>query len=221
MTRIETRKTAVLTAIVAIALAGCSVLGSPKRTAWTTYVLEGGEVERSEPVAAAPSADAPMLRVAPIEAAAGYDSPRMAYTRSSGEIEYFAAHRWAEPPSVLLVPLLVEGIERTGTFAAVLPPTSRASGDLLLETELLVFRQEFDGQARFHARVRAALVDEGQGAVIGAVRTFDLFESMDGENPAAGARAAQKAATRLASEIGAFCASAAASRPAASLPTAP
>jgi cholesterol transport system auxiliary component len=144
-----------------------------------------------------------------MESAGGYDTPRMAYSRAGGEIEYFARHRWAERPAEMLEDILVASIERSGRFSAVLSPSSRADGDLFLETELLEFRQDLSGAATFHAALRATLVDQGSRRVVGTSRTFDVVEAMDEASASAGAAAAQRAAEHLVAEVAAYCAAAA------------
>jgi ABC-type uncharacterized transport system auxiliary subunit len=106
----------------------------------------------------------------------------------------------------MLVPILIAGLERTNHFAALVGPSSRAPGDLLLETQLLAFRQEFtESKPQFRATVRAAIMDTIGGILLGLPRTFDITEPMEEANPSAGVRAAERAAHRLADEIARFC----------------
>ena len=201
-------------AALALGLGACAIFQPAARPAWTTYLLElpraSADAPANEPsrigANVSPGASPPVLRVATVESTGGYDTARMAYCRSEGEIEYFANHRWAEAPAAMLMPLLVAGLERTGRFATILVPTSRASGDLLLETQLLVFRCDFarDGGAAFHLTLRATLVASVDGSVLGS-RSFDAVEPMDEASPGAGAKAAQRAAERAVGEVAAYC----------------
>jgi cholesterol transport system auxiliary component len=207
------RSTSILVWVLplAFALSACSVVRAPERPGWTTFVLER---KPSSNIDLAPAARvASTLRIAAMRSAGGYDTPRMAYSRSGGEIEYYARHRWAERPAEMLEDLLVASLERSGDFAAVLSPSSRADGDLFLETELLEFRQELSGSAAFHLALRATLVDEESRRVVGTSRTFEIIETMEGASPSAGAIAAQRAGERLVAEVAAYCAAAAEPRP--------
>jgi cholesterol transport system auxiliary component len=197
--------------IVALAVAGCSLLPKPEGPSWTTFLLESGGMVEGAGGAASETPAARSIRVAAIESAGGYDTPRMAYSRAAGEIEYFARHRWAETPAEMLSPLLVAGLERSGRFTAVLAPSSRANADLLLETELLAFRQEFTGSASFRATLRATIVNATDRSVVGPARTFEFVEPMEDASPTAGAKAADRAAARLVGAVAAFCAEAAGS----------
>lgn len=201
-------------AIIALAACGCALIGPPKRPAWTTFVLESGaDGARTPATAGAPAGEEASarrtIRVAPVESAGGYDTPQMAYSRAAGELEYYARHRWAEPPAQMLAPRLTAALEQSGTFAAVIAPSSRANADLLLETELLAFRMQFESTPTFRATLRATVVNEVDGLVAGSARTFDVVEPMAEANPAAGAKAAERAVARLVAEVAAFCGEAA------------
>ncbi len=227
MKRVRARTAAVTAVTMAVgalagafAAGGCSVFGPPERATWTTFVIEGtaakpdvaareGAAEGAAGTDGGGAAAARSIRVAPIESAAGYDSPLMAYSRARGEIEYFARHRWAEPPAQMLAPLLVAALESGARFAAVIAPSSRANADLFLETQLLAFRVETEGAPAFRASIRATLVDSIDGRVVRAARTFEILEPMDEVGPGAGAKAAERAAASLVGEIAAYCAEAA------------
>ncbi len=204
--------------LIAVLLAGCSLVKRPEPTQWTTFVLDAPPAQdigssTPSPDAGTLSTDgthaeaqAPVLRVAPISSGAGYDTPRMAYVKSKGTIEYFARHRWAESPSTMIAPLLVGALERTGRFAAIVDPSSRAVGDASLESELLAFRLEVDGSSpRFHATLRVNLVGAGDRRPLAPARTFDVVEPADAADAPAGAEAARAAVSRLAGDVAAWC----------------
>jgi ABC-type uncharacterized transport system auxiliary subunit len=205
-------------AAAAILLAGCSVVKTPERPEWTTFVLDAPPASPIETLSSSDSSalasdgghaekQQPVLRVAPITSGAGYDTPRMAYLRSEGTIEYFSRHRWAEPPSTMIEPLLVAALEGTGRFASIVDPSSRAVGDASLESELLVFRLEVNGSAaRFHATLRANLVGASDRRPLAPARTFDVVEPADKADAPAGAAAARSAVSRLAADVAAWCA---------------
>jgi cholesterol transport system auxiliary component len=201
-----------------LALGACSVVKTPERPQWTTFVLEpkpaAGENEAPGGTdrESTHAPHGPVLRVAPIESGGGIDTPRMAYVRTPGTIEYFTRHRWAEPPSEMLAPLLVAALERTARFEAIIDPSSRAVGDASLEGELLSFRMEVgDGAGagtspRFRATMRASLVGSGDRRPLAPARTFDVLVPAPSEDAPGGASAASAAASQLADEIAAWCA---------------
>lgn len=192
-------------AVFALGLSACSILKPPKRPEQQTFMLEASSLASNEAPAQDNSSMEPetrVLRVAAMASSAVYDTQRMAYMRSAGEIEYFASHRWADPPSEMLMPILISGLERTNRFPALVGPSSRAVGDLVLETELLAFRQEFtQSKPQFHASIRASVMDSRHGVILGSPRTFDVVEPMDEAKPTAGVRAAGRAAERMVDAI--------------------
>jgi cholesterol transport system auxiliary component len=217
-------RSSIAIAVMGMLLAGCSVVKTPERPQWTTFVLDApappAENLSSETSGGASGTDGstesataakPILRVSSIMSGAGYDTPRMAYVESSGTLEYFQRHRWAESPAEMLAPVLVSALERTGRFAAVIDPSSRAVGDASLESELHVFRMEVDGgPAQFHVTLRANVVGAAERRPITAARTFDVFEPARAEDASAGAAAARAAAAKLADQVAAWCAEVAA-----------
>ena len=188
----------------ALEIGACSIIKPPKRPEIQTFVLDAPAFTSTEDVAHgnSESAETRVLRVSTMASSGVYDTPRMAYTKSADEIKYFATHRWADPPPEMLVPILIAGLERIDRFPALIGPSSRAPGDLVLETELLAFRQEFNqSKARFHATVRASIMDARTGMILGSPRTFDIVEPMDEEKPESGVRAAGRAAAKMSDEI--------------------
>lgn len=157
-----------------------------------------------------PAAATLTLTVSPPHAAAGFDSPRMMYTRRPGQLEYFAYNEWVDTPARMLAPLLVTAIENSGTFRAVVQMPTGALGDLRLDTEIVHLQQDFlavPSQARFS--LRAYLVDSATRRII-ATREFDASVPAASENPGGGAAAAQRAAQTVLAQIAAFCTEAAA-----------
>jgi ABC-type uncharacterized transport system auxiliary subunit len=189
---------------ISVYLAACSVVKPPKRPEVQTFVLETPTSLTAEGVAHgnSESGETRVLRVSTMSSRGVYDTRQMAYTKGGEEIKYFAAHQWADPPPDMFVPILVAGLERTNRFPALVGPSSRAPGDLLLETELLSFRQEFIGSKHeFRASVRASILDAKNGRILGSPRTFEVVEPMEEANPDAGVQAAGRAAAKLAEDI--------------------
>jgi cholesterol transport system auxiliary component len=67
----------------------------------------------------------PTLIVNPPHAASGYDSQRIIYMREPHQISYYADNKWVDTPPRMITPLIVDAIESSGTFrAVVLTPSS-------------------------------------------------------------------------------------------------
>lgn len=193
--------------------AGCTGSLLPKPAAPPTrFALDDG---RSQP-AVAPTGTA-VITLDATRAAPGYDGRAMLYQRQPPALEAFAFHEWVAPPAQMLTPLLVRAVQASGAFAVVLAAPTAAAGGWRLETQLLRLHQDFTAApSQLRLGLRAVLLDSATRQAL-AARDFEFGVPTAGDNPVAGARAAQQAAQQLAAAVAAFCAAqvqAAARRPA-------
>ena len=193
-----------LVAILAGALAGCSLLVPTRAPAPRLFTLQP-----SFPVADA-AADAAAPRTIAISlpsARPGFEGPRMVYVTRPYEMQYFATHEWVEPPARLLAPLLRLALARSRQLRVVEadevePPALR------LATELVVLQQEFTvrpSQLRFAVRAR---LDDGTTGRLVAETELETTEPADSEDPYGGVVAANRAVGRVLQELAAWCAAA-------------
>jgi cholesterol transport system auxiliary component len=194
------------TALLVLALGGCSLM-RPAASPGPVFHTLDLPLPRTPPGAPAP-ATAPSLLVQPTRAAAAFDSPRMLYRREAHRLAAFAYNEWAEPPARMLAPLLLNQLEQTGAFRAVVLSTGAAAADYRLDTELIVLLQDF-GQtpSRVHLSLRATLVQDATRRVV-AVRQFDLSVDAPSEDPQGGVLAANQAVAAVLRDLAAFSASA-------------
>ncbi len=145
--------------------------------------------------------DAPVLMVARPRAGAGFDSPAMLYLEKPTELDAFARNRWAAAPAAMLAPLLVDALEATGAFRAVVDGGSGLGAAFRLDTEVLRLQQEFfERPSRVRLGLRATLVETRTGEVLMA-RTFETEETAPGNDPSSGVAAANRAVARLLGEL--------------------
>ncbi len=176
----------------------------------------------AQPVLFALDADTPMLLVPPPGAAGrvptrtltvdvprsapGFDTPNMAYLRRAHEIEYFASHQWVDTPARMLTPLIVQALQTSNSFRAVVMTPTTAAGDLRLETELIRLQQDFSkSPSGVRLTLRARLIDTASRKVV-ASREFDLQQAAASDDPYGGAFAANLATQQLLTQLAAFCA---------------
>jgi cholesterol transport system auxiliary component len=172
----------------------------------TRFTLDAGPVAAPAASARTAAADAPTLTVDTPRAAPGYDSRRMVYQRRPQQMEAFAFHEWVEPPAQMLAPLLVRALQDHGGFRAVLRAPSAAAGGWRLETELLRLHQDFSQRpSQVRLSGRAVLLNSATRQAV-AWREFDVSVAATGDDPVAGAAAAQAAARQLSTEVAAFSA---------------
>ena len=194
---------AALSSLVLVAACG-SLLPKPAPLP-AYFMLEGPATSAGGPAAAAPAASAPTLVVGPPQAAAGYDSPHIVYTRTPHQLEAYAHSVWVDTPARMLAPLLVAALARGGEFAAVVAGPSAAAGELRLDTEILQLRQDFEGAtSRVRFSLRATLVDSAARRVL-ATRDLETTVAAPGADAAGGVRAAQVAVQDVLGQLVAFC----------------
>lgn len=186
-------KSFILLAVLGL-LAACALPGGGSGPAPNEYLLRAD-------FSAGGNSEGPVVAVARPRASAGYDSARMVYVREPNELRAYARNRWAGPPARMLEPLLVEALEATGAFGAVVGPGSGLGGELRLDTELVRLEQDFSrSPSRVRLALRAALVDSASGRVL-LSRRFEAEEPAPGNDPESGAAAANRAVERVLSEL--------------------
>jgi len=181
-------------------LAGC--IGSPGRSAepMATFTLEAAFPAK------APAPNGPALLVAAPHARAGFDTERMAYMRSQNQLEYFARNRWIDAPARQLAPLIVQALESTGAFSAVVQAPTMARAKWRLETEIVKLQQEFFQQpSRIHLVLRVQLIDASTQQPV-AAQVFSATVPAPSEDARGGAKAANEALGQLLPQLARWCA---------------
>jgi cholesterol transport system auxiliary component len=206
MKRARTLATGAL-AISAVLLAGCAGIPPTQMEAPTIYVLDARPAERS----ARPQRDLVLVVSVP-RARAGFDTAQMAFVREPHELEYFAKSRWADTPSRMLAPLLVQALEQAGGFRAVVQAPNAVPADLRLDTELVRLQQNFATRpSQVELALRAQLVDVRSRRVL-ATAEFEEVEPATREGAYGGVIAANRALQRILVRLAEFCAEQSGSR---------
>lgn len=186
--------------------AGCSALTQATApTPPTFYSLDGGP--RMAPVAPRPATSgAYTLVVNDTQAAAGFDSQRIIYVRQPHKLEYFAHNEWVDPPSRMISSLVVGTLERSGVFRAVVSAPGSASGELRLETEVILLQHEFLSKpSQVRLVLRAYIAEDGTRRVL-ATRDLEAIVPAASEDPYGGVLAANAAVRQVLEDLTAFCA---------------
>ena len=179
-------------AIWAVLLAGCVGMSPPQAEAPAIYVLDARPAERP----ARPQRDLVLVVSVP-RARAGFDTAQMAFVRAPHELEYFAKSAWADTPSRMLAPLLVQALEQDGGFRAVVQAPSAVPADLRLDTELVRLQQNFATRpSQIELALRAQLVDVRSRRVL-ATAEFEEVEITSREDAYGGVIAANRALQRI------------------------
>jgi len=205
---------AALTSIIAMSLlGGCSALLPPPPPPDNIYLLEAKMAPISPPVSTPDDARSSpatqhqiVLAVSMPRARAGFDTAQMVWVRQAHGLEVYSRNRWADTPTRMLAPLLVQALEHSGAFHAVVQIPSTVSATLRLDTELIRLQQDFSVQpSRVQLTLNAQLIDINTRRVIASAE-FDETENAATEDAYGGVRAANLALERLLVRLAAFCA---------------
>jgi cholesterol transport system auxiliary component len=189
--------------IAAALLGACAAVQPPEADHASTYVLE------AMPAAGAPRPKGDLvLEVSMPRARPGFDTPLMAYTQRANALEYFAKNRWADTPARMLAPLIVQALDHSGGFRAVVQAPSLATAELRLDTELVRLQQDFSARpSRVQLALRAQLIDVDGRRVLASTE-FEETEVAPSDDPYGGVIAANRALGRLLERLAKFCAEA-------------
>jgi cholesterol transport system auxiliary component len=181
-------------------LTGCTSLSAPHATSENIYVLE---VQRATKPAQVQRNL--VLAISEPQTRPGFDTPQIAYVQQPHELGYFVTSRWADTPARMLQPLLVQAMEQTGSYLAVVQVPGAVPADIRLDTELIRLQHDFVTRpSRAQLTLRAQLVDV-RGQRILAVKQFDEFENAASDNAYGGVTAANRALQRVLDQLADFC----------------
>jgi len=184
----------------AILLTGCTGLQAPKVESPHIYMLDArASIDKQQL-----KRDL-VLAVSMPHAWPGFDTPQMAYLRKPHELNYFAVNRWADTPAHMLDSLLVQALEQTMSFRAVVHAASVVPANVRLDTELIRLQQDFSTQpSKVQLTLRAQLIDVTGKRVL-AVKIFDDTENATSEDAYGGVNAANLMLQRVLNQLTDFC----------------
>lgn len=194
----------ILTLAGLILLASCSALRAPQREAAKLYLLDASAAVRPSPIQRNL-----VLAVSMPRASAGFDTPQMAYQQSDHQLQYFAVNRWLDTPASMLEPLLLQTLEQSRGFSAVVRTPSMVTADVRLDTELLRLQQDFSSHpSRVQLTLRVQLIDVSAKRVL-ASKLFAVAEDAPSDDARGGVIAANRLLQQLLGQVAEFCVSAA------------
>jgi len=181
-------------------LVGCTAFPTPQVANQTTYVLEAQRLLKP-----AQSKRNLVLAISEPQARPGFETSQMAYVQKPHELNYFVTSRWADTPARMLAPLLVQAMEQTGGFRAVVQTPGAVPADVRLDTELIRLQHDFVTRpSRVQLTLRAQLIDV-RGQRVLAVKQFDESENAVSDNAYGGVGAANRVLQRVLDQLADFC----------------
>lgn len=181
-------------------LSSCSLLSPVKPLSESTYVINATSdhimTKRPKRIT---------LMVLETEANPAYNTTQMAYTVKPYKIDYFAQNRWANAPAQMLQALIVQSLQNTHYFHAVVEPPFIGRYDYALSTKILRLEQDFTyHRPILHLIVQAQLTRVSNNRVI-ATEVFSLHQAMRQVTPYAGVVATNIASAEFLRELTMFC----------------
>jgi cholesterol transport system auxiliary component len=186
---------------LATALGGsaCSVLPSQpylQRRDWPLVVRRSEESVGPIPVMSGPVTSRPagrggglVLLVRTVQAGPGMEARGLQTLQQDGSLKTDFYEQWMVPPAEAVDDDLRRWLADSGLFAAVVPPGSRMTADLVLEGELLALNADL-GSMTARAALALVLIDQRPGpARIGLERTAAASVRLEWTDPPALARA--------------------------------
>lgn len=180
-----------------VGLAGCTPeILQPEPGPSNIYVLDA----TIEPRPQVKPVDKVLLVNTP-EAQPGFDTRRIAYTRTPLSLDYYTKSVWADTPARMLGPLVVRALEKSGAFRAVVAAPTSAAADVRLDTTIVRLQHAFYQQpSQVQLTVRAKLLDVGTREVL-ATWLFEIVEPAPSEDAYGGVQAANRAMGRMLEEL--------------------
>lgn len=180
-------------------LSSCSLLSPVTVSSQKTYLLN----TIPHPVHKKPPRAITVL-VMPPESRPIYNTTQMAYSTKPYQIAYFSQNQWAETPAQMWQPLMVQTLQQTHYFHAVVTPPYGAYYDYVLTTQILQLKQDFTCKpAMLQLAVKVQISKTATNRVI-ATKQFVVDQPILQKTPYHGVIAANCAAASILKRIATF-----------------
>ncbi len=177
-------------------VAGC---GPVKLPVTNQYKLES-YARPKQPVARSTSS----ILVSMPEALAGYQTEQMHYVAKPFELSSFAHNDWISPPANMLYPLILQSLQASGYFYAVVSGPYVSSAEYRLDTQLISLQQNFLVRPSvMELVVKTMLTHIGDNRVL-TTHTFSEHVACPQDTPYGGVIAANRASQNLTAKLSYF-----------------
>jgi ABC-type uncharacterized transport system auxiliary subunit len=164
-----------MTLSLALTLFGAGCFGSEAKDEYF-YQLIG-------PKRALEKGKGPRVQVMSFAAAAGYDSPRIAFRSSKYEIQYYGYRQWAAEPGRLLQEMTIRHLRASGHFSEV------SASDRMREPDAIILAsvdavEQVDHEKSWDARLAMTFaVVRGTGEQVVLRQAFDATRPCERRHP--------------------------------------
>lgn len=144
------------------------------------------------------------LMVSTMKAASGYDDKTMMYVAKPYQLEAFSKNEWVAPPAAMLNIALVESLQNSGYFRAVVMPPYSEYTRYRLNATLLELKQSFlKVPSEVTLILKVELLDLTKGAVLSS-RRFVIKRKTSADTPYGGVIATNEATKAMMEKIAQF-----------------
>ena len=144
------------------------------------------------------------LLVSTPKSASGFDSSDMIYTKKPFQLDSFANNEWVAPPAEMLSSVIIESLQNSGYFRAVVQPSYTASTRFILNTTVLELKQNFlKKPSEVSLTLKVDLIDSKRNVVIASKR-FNERRQTKTADPYGGVIAANLATRSLMTSLSSY-----------------
>jgi cholesterol transport system auxiliary component len=135
---------------------------------------------------------------------AGYDTDRMLYTDTPYSLHSFAHNEWISSPGNMLYPLIIQSLQQSNYFFAVIGGTVSDPTDYRLDTQVIALHQNFIFKPSVVELVVQGVLTHVDDQKVIASRIFTERVPCASNTPYAGVVAANQAAKQLTARLSDF-----------------
>jgi len=183
-------KTIFLYTIITFILAGCTTL-RPSLHEYTILPSYTPHTVTALPINAT-------LKLSSTRSIASLSSTQFYYLKNTSHIDAYLYSRWSDTPSSMIDRSLTSSLQNRQLFAALIPVSSSATADLILESDLSAFYHRFldDSKSEGFIDITYRLIDPKTKKTVAAKR-FVITEPALSSDAKGGVDALTKATRRL------------------------
>lgn len=134
-----------------------------------------------------------------------YNTTQIAYTPAPHQLNYFVKNRWAAKPTQMLHYLIVQTLQNTRHYHAVILSPFAGRYDVMLTTQLVQLQQDFSRQPSIVRVILRAQLTRAKNHRILAARQFSIIKVAPEDTPEGGVTAANQAVTEILKQLAEFC----------------
>lgn len=144
------------------------------------------------------------LLVAPTEAVGDYLTNQMLYTQQDYQLSAFSKNIWSNPPAAMFFPILIQSLDSSHFFAAVVTSPYAGMTDYRLDTQIIDFKQNLiKTPSQFELKIKISLTQTASNQTVKS-KIFKEIVPCPEDSPLGGVQAANIASLEMSRAIAEF-----------------